>query len=149
MRTLVLGLGNPILTDDGVGIRIAQKVREARPELEVVETTEAGIALLDFIVGCDKLILVDSINTGYGKPGELYKLEMETLKPAEGFSLSHGIDIATAFKLGHRLGYKMPEHVSLYAVGIRDNMTFGEECTREVEKRLASITRQIIKEEKL
>ena len=47
MKTLVLGIGNPILTDDGVGIKVAQKLKEKNPELEVVETSEAGIAILD------------------------------------------------------------------------------------------------------
>ncbi|MBA7684005.1 hypothetical protein ES703_92393 [subsurface metagenome] len=148
MKTLILGFGNPILTDDGVGIRIAQKIKEENPYLEVIETSEAGIALIDHVAGYDKLIIIDSIKTE-GEPGELYKLELEDFKPAAHFSSSHGIDIATAFKLGESLGYKMPKHISLYAVEIRDNTTFGEECTEEVEKRIPFITKQIIEEERL
>jgi len=149
MNTLILGVGNPILTDDGVGIKIAQKLKEEKPDLEVIETSEAGIALLDLIAGYDKLIIIDSIKTEQGKPGELYKLELKDLKPAMDFSSSHGIGIATAFELGERLGYKMPKPVSIYAVEIKDNSTFAEECTQEVEERIPFITRQIIEEEKL
>ena len=148
MKTLILGFGNPILTDDGVGIRIAHKIKEENPYLEVIETSEAGIVLIDHVAGYDKLVIIDSIKTGE-KPGELYKLELEDLKPAAYFSSSHGIDIATAFKLGDSLGYKMPKHISLYAVEIRDNTTFGEECTEEIEKRIPFITKQIIEEERL
>jgi hydrogenase maturation protease len=72
MDTLILGIGNPILTDDRVGIKIAQKLKEEKPELEVVETSEAGITLLDLIVGYNKLIIIDSIKTEKGKPGDLY-----------------------------------------------------------------------------
>ena len=54
MKMLILGVGNPILTDDGVGIKIAHKLKERNPELEVVETSEAGIALLELIAGYDK-----------------------------------------------------------------------------------------------
>jgi len=149
MKTLILGMGNPILTDDGVGIKIAQRLKERKPELEVIETSEAGLALLDLMVGYDKLIVIDSIITGKGEPGELYKLEMEALKPAAELSSSHGIDIATTYEIGQRLGYKMPEQISLYAVEIEDNTTFGEECTGEVEGRIPFITEQIIGEEKL
>jgi len=149
MNTLILGVGNPILTDDGVGIKIAQKLKEENPELEVVETSEAGIALLDLIAGYDKLIIIDSIKTEQGKPGQVYKLGLEDLKPAMDFSSSHGIDIATALELGQRLGYKMPKYISLYAVEIRDNTTFGEKCTQEVEERMPFITKQIIDKEKL
>ncbi len=149
MNTLILGIGNPILTDDGVGIKIAQKLKEERPELEVVETGEAGLTLLDLVVGYDRLIIIDSIKTGQGKPGQVYKLELEDLKPAMDFSSSHGIDIATAFKLGQRLGYRMPKSVSIYAVEMKDNTTFGERCTEEVEERIPFIVQQIIDEEKL
>jgi len=149
MNTLILGLGNLILTDDGVGIKIARKLKEENPELEVIETSEAGMAILDHIAGYDKLIIIDSIKTERGKPGELHKLELEDLKPAKDFTSSHGLDIATAFQLGQRLGYRMPNFISIYAVDIRDNSTFGEECTQEVEERIPFITKQIIEEEKL
>ena len=149
MKTLVLGLGNPILTDDGVGIKIAQKIKEENPDLEVIETSEGAFALLDHVIGCDKLIIIDSIKTEQGKPGELYKLELEDLKPTLNLATSHGMDIATAFKVGEGLGYKMPQSLSIYAVGIRDNTTFGEECTKEVAERIPFIAKKIIKEEKL
>ena len=149
MKTLILGFGNPILTDDRVGIRVAQKIGEENPYLEVIETSEAGLAIIDNVAGYDQLVIIDSIKTEQGKPGELYKLGLEDLKPATYFSSSHGIDIATAFKLGESLGYKMPNHISIYAIEIKDNTTFGEEFTEEVEERIPSITKQIMEEEKL
>jgi len=149
MNTFILGIGNPILTDDGVGIKVAQKLKEENPKLEVIETSEAGIALLDLITGYDKLIIIDSIKTEKGKLGDLYKLELEDLKPAKDFSSSHGIGIATAFELGQRLGYSMPKYTSIYAVEVKDNTTFGEKCTREVKERIPFIAKQIIKGEKL
>ena len=149
MGTLILGLGNPILTDDGVGINIARKIKEENPELEVVETNEGGIALLDHVIGCDKLIIIDAIKTGKGKPGELYKLAREDLKPAMHCSSSHGVDITAALKIGEALGYTMPQSVSIYAVEIRDNTTFREQCTKEVEERIPFIANQIVEEEKL
>ncbi len=149
MKTVILGLGNPILTDDAVGIKIAQKLKEENPKLEVIETSETGIALLDLITDYDKLIIIDSIKNEPEKPGELYKLGLEDLKPAKDFPSSHGIGIATAFELGKGLGYKMPKFVSIYAVGVKDNTTFGEKCTKEVEQRMPSIVKQIMRKEKL
>ena len=149
MNTLILGIGNPILTDDGVGIKIARKIKEGNPELEVIETSEAGIALLDLIADYDKLVIIDSIKTGQEKPGKAYKLRLEDLKPTVDSASSHGVDIATAFELGRGLGYRMPKYISLYAVEIKDNTTFGEDCTEEVEERIPFIISQIIEEEKL
>ena len=144
-----MGIGNTILTDDGVGIKIAQKLKEETPEFEVMETSEAGMAILELVAGYDKLIIIDSIKTEHGKPGELYKFALEDLKSATGFVSSHGINIPTAIELGQKVGYRMPKHISLYAVEVKDNSTFGEECTEEVEERMPFIIKQIIEEEKI
>jgi len=149
MKTLILGLGNPILTDDAVGIRIAQELEQEFPDLAVTATSEAGLSLLEQVIGYDRLVIIDSIKTEKGKPGELYKLELEDLKPTADFSSSHGVGITTAFKLGEKLGYQMPEQVSIYAVVVKDNTTFGEKCTQEVAQSIPFIVRQIIKEEGL
>jgi len=149
MSTLVLGIGNPILADDAVGIKIAQKLEEQKPGLDVEQTNEAAIALLDLITGYDKLIIIDSVKTKQGKPGELYKLKLEDFRPNMDFSSSHGMDIVTAFEVGKSLGCPMPRSVSIYAVEINDNENFSEQCTQEVAARLPSIVKQIIDEEKL
>lgn len=149
MKTLILGFGNPILRDDAVGIRIAEALEGEFPDITVVATSEAGLSILDEVTGYDKLVIIDSIKTGKGKPGELYKLTLEDLKPKSDFSSSHGLDIATAFKLGEKLGYPMPEKVSIYAVEVKDNTTFGEGCTPEIERSISLIVRQIIEEERL
>ena len=149
MKTLFLGLGNPILSDDAVGIRIAEGLKEETPAQDVVGTSEAGIALLDYAAGYDKLVIIDSVMTEVGKPGELYKLGLEDLKPGMNLSSSHGVDIATAFTLGEKLGYSVPKQVTIYAVEIADNTTLGEKCTQKVEESIPSIVRQIVKEEGL
>jgi len=149
MKTLIMGIGNPILTDDGVGIRIAEAIKTERPGVEVIETSEAGMALVDCVEGYDRLIIVDSIITGREKPGAFYKLDLEQLGPAKDSPSSHGLDIATAFKLGEGLGYKMPQVVSLYAVEIKNNTTFGERCTEEVQEKISLVAEQIMEEERL
>lgn len=144
-----MGIGNLILRDDGVGIRIAQKLKEEDPALEVIETSEVGIALLDLVVGYRKLIIIDSVKTGKGQPGELYMLKLKNMKPGIDLPSSHGIDIATAFELGHRLGYPMPGQIRIYAVEVKNNETFGEGLSPEIEKRIPAIAREIASREKL
>jgi len=149
MKTLILGIGNPIVTDDGAGLKIAQRIKEINPELEVIEACSGALGLLDDMTGYDKLIIIDSVKTEGGKPGELYKLELEDLLPALDLATSHGVDIASAFRLGEGLGYKMPQSVSIYAVEIKDNTTFGEECTKEVAEKIPLIVRRIMEAEKV
>ena len=149
MKTLVLGIGNPIVTDDAVGLKVAQMIKRANPELEVVEACSGAMGLFDYITDCDRLIIVDSVKTDGGNPGALYKIDMEDLKPKLNHAASHGLDIASAFKLGEGLGYRMPRTVSIYAVEVKDNVNFGEGCTKEVSDRIPYIAAEIMEEENL
>ena len=149
METLILGIGNPILSDDGVGIEIARRLKAAIPGLKVEETNEAAVVIIDYVAGHDRLIIIDSIKTGQGRPGDLYKLGLEDLGRAAVPSSAHSMDVATAFEVGRSLGCKMPESVSIYAVEVRDNARFSERCTEEVAEKIPSIVERIIVEEKL
>jgi hydrogenase maturation protease len=147
---IILGIGNPILRDDSVGLKVARRLKRAVPSVEVVETAEAGLSLLDWAPDHDRLIIIDSIKARAGEAaGEVYKLDFATLDPAMDFTSFHGVDIVTAFELGKRLGYRMPRQVSVYAITVRENMTFTEECSAEVERKIPAITGQILKEENL
>lgn len=148
-KTLVLGMGNPILSDDAVGINVAKELKARLPGIDVIEWSQSGMAILEVVTGYDKLVVIDSIKTGKGQPGEVYKIDLEDIKPADEVATSHGVDIATAFKLGEKLGYPMPKQVGIYAVEIKDNTTFCEQCTDEVGGRIPSIVKQIIEEERL
>ena len=149
MKTLVLGIGNPILSDDAIGIKIAEQLESRKPGLAVEQTNEAPVALIDLITGYDRLIIIDSIKTEQVKPGELYKLEIDDFNVSQNIAFSHGMDIATAFEVGRNLGCPMPELVKIYAVEVKDNETFAEECTPEVTQRIPALVEQIIIEEKL
>jgi hydrogenase maturation protease len=147
-RTLILGIGNPILSDDAIGIRLAQYLKEKCPYLDVIETREYGIGLLDYICGYDRLIVIDSIKAG-GQAAEIYKFELKDLNPSLYYPTSHGVDIATAFNLGQELGYPMPHYIRIYAIEVNDNTTFAEGCTPVIEAGIPSLAEQIIKEENL
>src|SRR5512136_74051 len=82
-RVLLLGLGNDILTDDAVGLQVVRQLRgelAGHPTIDVRETTEMGLALLDFITGYSVVVIVDSIQTGKAAPGSLHELDAAALK---------------------------------------------------------------------
>jgi len=149
MKMVVLGIGNPILTDDCVGIKVAQQIKQEKPGLEVLETCESGLSLLDHIVDCDRLVIIDSIRYPDEEPGELFEVDYHDLKPKPDFSVTHGMDLAAAFEIGKGLGYKMPESVSIYAINVLDNTNFSEVCTVELQKKIPLIAKEIIEKEKL
>ncbi|MFA5264101.1 MAG: hydrogenase maturation protease [Opitutaceae bacterium] len=145
IKVLVLGLGNDILTDDAVGLHIAREVARrltGEPGIAVRETMEMGLALLDEIVGCESLVLVDSIQTGKAPPGHIHEID------AAGLSLiatpsPHFLGIGETLKLGHLLGLSMPKHVEIFAIEVADPFTLGTSLTPDVEGTVQRAAEQV------
>jgi hydrogenase maturation protease len=148
MKSLVLGLGNPILSDDGAGIRVAQEVDNQLndPQITVAETSEAGLSLLDSIVGYDQVIIIDVIQTKEGRAGQIYRMEPEDFSFAKHFSSPHQINLVTALELGNALNLAMPQKITIFAVEAKDISTFSEKCTPEVEQAIPKLAKIVIEE---
>lgn len=148
LRTLVLGLGNPICGDDGVGIRVAEalKDRVCGSETDVAQTTAAGLGLLDLIGGYQRIIVIDAIQTCDGKAGQVYRLGLDDLPSPLHCATLHDVDLATALELGRRLGMEMPREVVIFAVEVADTTTFREECTPEVARAIPKVIHTVLQE---
>jgi hydrogenase maturation protease len=184
MTILILGLGNPILTDDRVGLEVVETVRELLLKdsrwvlieeaetkaagvspvrfspvslgsagdlgpcvVELDQDTRGGLALMERLVGYERVILVDAILRG-GKPGTVYRLSLAEC-PTQRTRGTHDVQLATALQLGQMAGYQVPapEQVHVVAVEAEDVLTFGEECTtavREAVPRAASLVVQVL-----
>jgi hydrogenase maturation protease len=146
-KQLVLGIGNTLLGDDGVGIYVARKIRaecEQADSVDVAETNLGGIALLDLITGYEKVVIVDAIITKKKRPGYIYKLSLEDLGNIVDIYMLHAIDVRTAIELGRTLGYQIPEHIQIYAIEIGENTTFTEGLSPEIEEAVPSVIKQIL-----
>ena len=66
-KTLILGLGNPLVTDDSVGLRVVERLKPLLAEQGDVEVSEdywGGLRLMERMIGFDRAIVVDAIQTG-------------------------------------------------------------------------------------
>jgi hydrogenase maturation protease len=147
VKTLVLGLGNTILSDDGVGIHVARLIKEKLPDIDVIEASAAGFRVVDEIIGYDKLILVDSIRTKNGQPGTYYKLGIEEFKSTLHHSSPHDMDMFSALELMKKHDADLPQEIIIYAIEVEDIFTFSEQCTEKVAEVIPEITSIIIKEQ--
>jgi hydrogenase maturation protease len=149
MRTLLLGMGNPILTDDAVGIRVAETLSrslQGSPDLVVrEECCTGGLELLDVVRGFDRLVVLDSIRTEDGRPGDWYRFDGADLQETMHLNNVHDANFATAMELGRRMGVPLPrdEDVHVFAVEIADNLTFGERLSPELEAALPQVVGEI------
>jgi len=148
VRVLILGVGNPILSDDGVGIHVARELKKRSiPGVDVEELAASGLELLDVVRGYDKVVIIDAIQTTKGKPGELYILEEKDFEKSIHGSSPHGINIATALALGRKLvPNEMPKEVVFFAVEAEDLVNVSERLTPKVAEALPRITERVRKE---
>jgi hydrogenase maturation protease len=142
--TLILGMGNPILSDDRIGLLVARRLGELVEGVDVEEASIAGIALLDLIQGYRRLVVVDSVVTGKGKPGDLYRMDLDDLGPAVPAVSPHGAGLASTIEAGRVMGYDLPVEIEIWAVEIENDSEFGESLSPAVEARLPDIVDDII-----
>jgi hydrogenase maturation protease len=152
MKTLLLGMGNPILRDDAVGIRLAAEVAEHLgqvPDLDVVaECSVGGLELLPLIAGYAQLVVFDSIETRDGTPGTWYRFTAADMRPTMNLTNVHDTNFATALELGRRLGMDVPspEATHIFAVEVIDNTTFDERMTPVLERAYPEYAKAIFAE---
>jgi hydrogenase maturation protease len=146
---LVLGLGNPILGDDGVGWRVVEAAERRwhdrmaagdgpgpMGEVRFEPVALGGLALMETLVGCDRAILVDATQTPGGVPGTLYRLELDDLPTLHANAMHvnavHDASLADALELGRRLGAHLPQRIAIIAVEAENVLDFGEALSPRV-----------------
>lgn len=145
MKKLVLGIGNPVLGDDAVGIIVANKVKEKNLKNVDVETANTiDLEIINIISDYDRVFVVDAIKTGNGKAGEIHKFGSENLRQTMGHSV-HDIDLSTMLKTGEKLGIKMPE-IIIYGLEVSDTDRLREGLSKDVEDTVPKIVEKIMEE---
>lgn len=146
-RTLIIGLGNPLLRDDAVGLHVARQVRTAlgdRTDIEVVEEACGGLRLMERMVGFDRAILIDAIRSGRPS-GTIVTVDPREMRTQHSAS-SHDVNLPTAMALGRRTGARLPpdDRLMVIAVEAEDVETFGEMMTPAVEAAVPRAAQQVL-----
>ena len=148
MKTLVLGIGNPLLGDDGVGIHAARELaeRNTRNDVTVMDIGTDGLNLLEVMMGYDRLIVIDAIVTEQADIGRVYCLRPEQLYEPSGFSVSpHHFNLATTLAIGRRLfPGEIPEDVIVFAVDTLEATEITEEMTDKVKAAVPLVVSRVL-----
>ncbi|TFH35943.1 MAG: hydrogenase maturation protease [Anaerolineales bacterium] len=132
MKTLVLGLGNPLLTDDGVGLKVAEELQRRlsrHADVEVGLDYWGGLRLMERMVDFDRAIIIDAIVSGK-PPGTIQSLRPGDL-PTQRSASAHDVTLPTALELGRLANLRLPqdEKILLIAIEAADVQTFSEELS--------------------
>jgi hydrogenase maturation protease len=143
VRTVILGIGNLLRSDDGVGLHVIEKLGEENlPAAVDLKEASSGLDMLDAIKGYDTLILVDAITSG-GEPGSIYKLskdEFGNVQTVHSFSTHLNMDFFSMLELGGKLfPGEMPEDIIVFAIEADDVITISDKCTPKVERAIAEV----------
>ena len=142
MKTLVLGVGNPILKDDGVGIHVVRELRKHLKGVDFREVSVSGLELVELFRGYDRVIIIDAIKTREGSPGEIYKLTADEIPTLHGIS-PHDADFRTAIEFGRKFIGGMPDKIDIYGIEVDNVTVFGEELSPDVEESIPAVIKKI------
>jgi hydrogenase maturation protease len=172
-HTLVLGLGNPILGDDGVGWRVVEAAQEAwrrnadarrstidhqtslhrqssianrlSSSVEFDFVSLGGLALMERLVGCARAILVDAIQTRDGAPGAIYRLTLDDLPTLHADAI-HDASLKEALAVGQQLGARLPQEIVVIGIEAVSLWDFSEDLSPQVAASVARAAEMVLDE---
>lgn len=150
-RILIIGLGNPLLGDDGFGWRVASHVECALQEqsktvgegethssmvaaVEVERLAVGGLRLMEQMIGYDAAILIDAVTLGQQPIGSLYSYSLESLPSYSVGHLysAHDTSLQVALEMGRNLVAKLPDAIWVIGVEVEPTFIFSESLTPSV-----------------
>jgi hydrogenase maturation protease len=146
-NTVIIGLGNPQLSDDGVGIAVARQVasRLVTDELTVIELNTGGIRLMEAMAGYRRAVVVDAMLSG-ARPGSVQRFDPDRFVTTKNTCSSHDTDFGTAFQAGLLLGIPLPQQVSFWGIEALECGVFSEELTEAVAAAVPLAVEMIVNE---
>ncbi len=130
---LILGVGNILLQDEGVGVRVAQEMmkRDLPPGVEVIDGGTAGFDLVSTVDGREKIVVIDAVMSEKDPPGTIYRMFPENLQPTfMGKTSIHQFEFLDVLGMTYLTG-RLPE-VVIFGVVPREFAKFGLELTPEI-----------------
>jgi len=140
-KILILGMGNDILTDDGIGIRLSQELEKiiSHPKISFDTLNIGGLEIIEFLMPYETVIILDAIKTLNGIPGDVYHFIPADFKATSHLDNLHDISFLNALEVGKKLGIHVPSNIQIIAVEIVEDMEFGSDFTPQVQARWEEI----------
>lgn len=142
---LVLGLGNDILMDDGIGPKLVHDLapKFENPDFHFDIACCGGLEIMEAIKGFTKVVFIDAIRTKNGKPGDIYCFKPSDFRETLHLSCLHDIGFLTALSLGDTLDLCLPKDLHIIAIEIIEDMEFSEAFTPELQEKYPIIKKKV------
>lgn len=147
LKTIIIGLGNPVLSDDGVGVEIVRLVQQEMASEEgycFAEGALGGLKLMERLVGFDHAVIVDAFITGRHQAGSVISCELAELPGALHTWSSHDTTLTVAMELGRAIGLVLPTSIRIWGIEVSNVDTFGERFSQDVETAIPEVVRKVV-----
>lgn len=148
MKTIVVGLGNPILGDDGAGWKVAEEVKKRLPRdmpVTVEVLSLGGISLMEHLICHERAILIDAIASDQ-ELGSVITSKLSEMPDPSAFHMTsaHDTSLQNALKLGKEIGADLPEQVIVVGIATNHVYDFGEELSPPVAPAISKAAQIVI-----
>jgi hydrogenase maturation protease len=142
---LILGIGNKILSDDGIGIKLVEDLQThfRHPFVHFKTACAGGLEIVEIMQDYDRVIILDAIKTEGGKPGKIHHLTLQHFKDTLHTSNFHDISFLIALEFGKTSGMKIPGDIQILAIEIVEDMYFSENLSNEIQVKYKFIRSRI------
>ncbi len=145
-KTLILGLGNILMQDEGVGVRVVEAMRDVPlpPGVDLLDGGTAGLSLLELMEGYDRVIVVDAVEAG-AEPGAIFKFRPEDLAAMPNVQLTsfHQVGLMDVLQLAELVGQR-PEAV---IIGVQPaSLNWGTELTPQLKDAVPRVIEFVLRE---
>lgn len=136
-KILIVGLGNPILGDDGVGWEVAEQVRQRlqEPGVDIECLAVGGLRLMEFMIGYDQAVVIDSLTSWENPVGQVTSFALEDMPDltAGHTTSAHDTSLQTALEMGRRMGFDLPEQINVVGIEAHQVYDFSETLSEPVQ----------------
>ncbi len=143
MSTVVIGLGNTTLSDDGAGPLAARELgRRLAREVDAVQVVELGIGglrLMETMVGHERAIVLDALHTGQLAAGTVVELDLDDLDGSLHQCSVHDMSLPAALAVGQAAGVDLPSQIRVLGIEVLDVTTFSHELSPAVAQALPEL----------
>ena len=142
---LLLGIGNDILSDDGIGIKLVNHLEShlISEKIDFLTAVIGGMELIELLNGYEQAIIIDAIRTGEGAPGTVYHMKPANFKETLHMSSFHDMSFLTALQFAKKMKIQIPERIDIIAIEIVEDLLFSNEFSPAIQKHYHRIKEEV------
>ncbi len=144
-KTLIVGIGNLLCRDEGIGVHVIEKMKEVElpDHVELLDIGTSTMDLISYLEGVRKLVVIDAMKAGR-TPGTIYRCKPEDLLPTDEGPISlHEIGLLETLAMAKKMG----REIETVIIGVEPKvLDWGMELSEEVKSKIPAIIEAVLKE---